>query len=266
MDEVREVRRLDMAINNIVDINPLKDMQHIVYCNLAKNKIKALTVFTTEDCFPNLRWLDVSNNKYVELPAIKCAKLEYLDISYNKIEKVNDAWTGHANIRILKSVDNKFKSLAPFKSMPKLEELYLANNAITALTGWEALPELKRLHLRRNKIEKIEEEMPPLDKLESLNLRANKLGAMEHIERLFAFPSLRDINVINNPVEQTATSFNMLLAEVLIKRPKLARFCKHDVTEANQLEAVYLAQFKWQKAEAKRKADEAAAAAAEAAE
>ena len=34
---------------------------------------------------------------------------------------------GHfQKLRIIKSVDNKFKNLAPFKSMPKLEELYMA--------------------------------------------------------------------------------------------------------------------------------------------
>jgi Leucine-rich repeat (LRR) protein len=165
MEEVKEVQRCDLSVNNITDINPLKDMQNLVYLNIAKNKIKALSVFTSDESFPNLRWLDASNNKYTDLPAIKLPKLEYLDISYNKIEKVSEGWTGHANIRILKSIDNKFKNLAPFKIMPKLEELYLANNMVTNLAGWESLPELRILHLRRNKIEKIDEEMPALDKL-----------------------------------------------------------------------------------------------------
>ena len=201
MEECKEVRRCDFSLNNIADINPMKDMQNLVYLNLAKNKVKALTVFTNEEYFPKLKWLDVSNNKYVELPAIKLPSLEYLDISYNKIEKVNEGWTGHANLRILKSIDNKFKNLAPFKTMPKLEELYLANNQITNLAGWESLPELKKLHLRRNKIEKIEEEMPPLEKLEYLNIRANKIGAMDQVERLYVFANLSDLSVINNPVE-----------------------------------------------------------------
>ena len=77
------------------------------------------------------------------------------------------------------SVDNRFKSLAPFKDMPKLEELYLAQNAVTALTGWESLPVLKKLHLRRNKIEKIEEELPPLEALTYLNLRGNKVSGLD---------------------------------------------------------------------------------------
>lgn len=96
---------------------------------------------------------------------IKVQKLEYLDISYNRLEKVSEGWTGHPNIRILKSVDNKFKNLAPFKEMPKLEELYLESNVITSLAGYENLPSLKKLHLRKNKIEKIEDELPELASL-----------------------------------------------------------------------------------------------------
>ena len=68
-------------------------------------------MFCTEELFPNLKWLDVSNNKITDMPAFKLPKLEYLDISYNKLEKVNDAWSGHANIRVFKTIDNKFKAI-----------------------------------------------------------------------------------------------------------------------------------------------------------
>ena len=113
-------------------------------------------------------------------------KLEYLDISFNKIEKVNDGWVGHPSLKVLKSIDNKFKNLAPFKGMPKLEQLYLANNAITTLTGCEGLEKLRFLHLRRNKVEKIEEEgLPELPSLEYLNLRSNKIPDLENLHRLY---------------------------------------------------------------------------------
>ena len=137
----------------------------LVKLNLAKNKIKSINLFTNEENFPSLRWLDISNNKYTELVGIKCSKLEYLDISYNRLEKVSEGWTGHPNVKILKSIDNKFKNLAPFKEMPKLEELYLESNVIASLTGYENLPSLRKLHLRKNKIEKIEDELPPLENL-----------------------------------------------------------------------------------------------------
>ena len=137
----------------------------------------------------------------------------------------------------------------------------MANNAVTVLSGWEGLPALKKLHLRRNKIEKIDEELPPLENLEYINLRANKIPNMETLEKLFKNPVLRDISVLNNPVEQNSSSFNILVAEVLIKNPKIKRFCKLEISETNQLEAVNLKKFKWIKSEEERKrkaAEEAA--------
>ena len=163
MEEVKEVRKCDLGINNLQDVSALRDMQQLVYLNLSKNKVKSFAVFCTDDLFPNLRWLDISNNKITEFPALKLAKLEYLDIGYNKLEKVNEAWNGHPTLRILKTIDNKFKSIALFKALPKLEELYMGNNMVTSLSGWETIPTVKKLHLRRNKIEKIDEELPPLE-------------------------------------------------------------------------------------------------------
>lgn len=78
---------------------------------------------------------------------------------------MSEGWTGHPNVKIMKSIDNKFKNLAPFKDMPKLEELYLESNVITSLSGYENLSNLKKLHLRKNKIEKFEEEQVPMDNL-----------------------------------------------------------------------------------------------------
>ena len=237
-----------------------------MYLNLSKNKIKAVAIFTQEEMFPNLKWLDVSSNKLTELPGFKLPKLEYLDISNMNIEKINDGWAGHANLKVFKCFANKFKSLAQFKAMPKCEELYASNNQITVITGWEGLPIIKKLHLRRNKIEKVDEELAPSETLEYLNLRANKIAGMDQIERLYKNPLLTDINVLNNPVESNASSFNVLLAEVLAKNPKVKRFCKHDVQESNLLEAVFYKQYKWGKAEEARKkqlAEEKAKAAAE---
>lgn len=91
-----------------------------------------------------------------------------------------------------------------FKNMPKLVELYLANNVIASLTGVEGLAALKKLHLRHNKIEKIEDETPweeMYPALEYLNLRTNKVPAMEDVYKLLKFPALLDLNILNCPIE-----------------------------------------------------------------
>lgn len=235
-------------------------MQKLVRLNLANCKIKSMNIFCNEENFPNLKWLDIQNNKMADLPPFKLSKLEYLDISHNKIEKINDGWTGHPNVRVVKSVDNKFKSLAPFRNMPNLEELYMASNVVTALNGWESLPKLKRLHLRKNKIASVSEEEgdPELPALVYLNLRSNKIATVDMMLKLLKFPLLDDLNVIKNPVESGATSFQVLLATALIRTTSLKRFCKCKVEESNKLEAIYLAHYKHEKevTEAKRLAEE----------
>lgn len=67
-------------------------MHNLIHLDLSKNKVKNITIFTSEECFLNLKYLDLSSNKFTEFAAFKCPKLEYLDISYNKLEKVNEGW------------------------------------------------------------------------------------------------------------------------------------------------------------------------------
>jgi Leucine-rich repeat (LRR) protein len=120
--------------------------------------------------------------------------------------------------------------------MPKLEELYMAQNLITTITGWENLPALRKLHLRKNKIDKVpEEEMPDLPALEYINLRRNNIEKLEVIEKLFQFKLLTDINVLNNPIDQNASSKDLLFAQVLHKNPGIKRFNKQLTTEKNLL-------------------------------
>ncbi len=126
--------------------------------------------------------------------------------------------------------------------MPKLEELYIESNVIASFLGYESLPKLKRLHLRRNKIEKFEDELPVHESLQYINLRGNKVPDLASVERLYTtFPNIQDINILENPVQKDRPSFNLVIAEVLIKFAKIKRFSKVEITDQHRLEAVYLA-------------------------
>lgn len=141
--------------------------------------------------------------------------------------------------------------------MPKLEELYIEANVVSSIVGYETMPKLRRLQIRRNRIEKIEDELPPHEALTYLNLRGNKVSDLAQVEKLYTvFPSLVDINVLGNPVEKSLPSFNLLIAEVLIKNQKVKRFSKVEITDQSKLEAVYLAKYRWSKSEEERKRKE----------
>ena len=88
-------------------------------------------------------------------------------------------------------------------------------------------------------------------------MRGNKVSDLAQVEKLYTvFPNLVDINVLGNPVEKSLPSFNLLIAEVLIKNPKVKRFSKVEITDQNKLEAVYLAKYRWTKSEEERKRKE----------
>ena len=74
-----------------------------------------------------MKYLDLSSNKFNELAAFKCPKLEYLDISYNKIEKVNEK---------KRIIEEKRKSKLELRNeaRKKLRELY--NQSENRKVGW----------------------------------------------------------------------------------------------------------------------------------
>ena len=259
-EEIKDVTIVDFSLNNLADISSMKDtLTRLVKLNLASNRIKNAGVFAMDDAFMNLKWLDISNNKFTEWPAFKCPKLDYLNFSGNNVDKISADWGGHPTLRILSCAGNKFKNLALVKNCTRLEELYLGNNLIATLGGCEGgLPALKRLHLRRNKVAAIEDELPEMPELEYLNLRHNAIDSIESAVKVFQFPKIIDLNVVNNPIDLNASSFNLLMAEFLVKRTALVRFCKHTIKESNKLEAVHLAQYRWGIEEEKRKAAAAA--------
>ena len=72
MEEVKDVTQVDFSNNGIIDITPMNCIINLVRLNLANNRIKSMSIFGLEDAFLNLKWLDISNNKFTELSAIKC--------------------------------------------------------------------------------------------------------------------------------------------------------------------------------------------------
>lgn len=215
LNEVKHLRYINFMDNKLTDVILLKDFTELVYLNLNSNKLKNLQAFATEDGFPKLKKLELADNSISELSPITCPKLEYLDISNMKIDKY-ETWVGNPTIKYFHAVDNKFKSLSVIKDMPALEECYLTSNQITTFSGYENVGNLKVLDLAKQKIDKIEEELPEMASIERIDFSENKFNTLDNLKNIFQFPSLKNLNILGTPLEVNATSFNMLLAELMI--------------------------------------------------
>lgn len=253
--EFKFLRFINLENNNIGDVSLFQTFESLVHLNLNKNKIKNLNAFNGEEFFPNLKKLELADNSIAELIPLTAPKLEYLDISNNSCGKF-ETWTGSPSIRIFKAMKTQIKSLSVLKEMPALEEAYLQDTGINAFNGYENLPALRILNLRGTKINKIEEELPELPAIEVINFRATGFHTLENLKNIFQFTTLRDLNILQTHLEEHASSFNMLLAEVLNLFHDLQRFCKVTVADQHKYEALYLAEYKWRKAEEERKRKE----------
>ena len=60
MEEIKDAENIDFSNNSIADISSCKDLTKIIKLNLSNNRIKNVAIFSQDDLFPNLVWLDIS--------------------------------------------------------------------------------------------------------------------------------------------------------------------------------------------------------------
>lgn len=252
--DYRTIQYIDLSNNQLTDFQLLTSFDHLIYLNLANNKVKHINYLAEEDKFPNLQRLEVQNNKLVELPLLKVAKLTYLDISDNAITKYDRIEGGHPSLTVFKANNNKFKSLFFFKDMPKLKEIYLNENTVSSFNDYENIPELEILCLDKNKIDKVEEEFPELPKLSRLSLQGNKLNNKEFVRKLLQYPALKDINVLDNLLFEPENEY--AVHEILMMNTQLTKINEVEITPKILQEAIFLGELLWRKQEDERIAKE----------
>ncbi len=252
--EYKSIQHIDLSNNQLGDFQLLATFDHLVYLNISNNKIKHINYLAEEEKFPALQRLEAQNNKITELPLIKAPKLQYLDVSGNLIAKYERIEGGHPSLTIFRANQNKFKSLYFFKDMPKLREIHLCDNVITTMNDYENIPELRVLSLKHNKIEKLDEDLPELANLTKLNLRGNKIANKDYVKKLVQFPSLKEINMLENPVFEDGNEY--AVHEIVMMNTKLQKVNKVEVTPKILQETIFLGELLWRKQEEERIAKE----------
>ncbi|KAL4704277.1 hypothetical protein ACJJTC_016295 [Scirpophaga incertulas] len=174
---------------------------------------------------PSLRLLSLQHNlinSLTGLSALDLAKLVFLDVYDNQIDKITSL-ERLFSLRVLLMGKNRIKRIEGLSNLLKLEVLDLHGNRISKVCGLSNLNELKvlnlagnqiktmaptdlqglvslrELNLKRNRLKKLHG-FQNTPKLQKLYLGNNDLQSVEDVSSLAEAPSLIDISLDGNPV------------------------------------------------------------------
>uniref|UniRef100_A0A183EFL0 Protein phosphatase 1 regulatory subunit 22 n=1 Tax=Gongylonema pulchrum TaxID=637853 RepID=A0A183EFL0_9BILA len=132
-----QLKEIGLRQNLLTSINPRITVVGLIRLDLYDNQIE---VISNLDELVNLEYLDMSYNRIKKIEGLsglvisnldELVNLEYLDMSYNRIKKI-EGLSGLVNLRRLYLVHNKIDEIAGLESLTKLELLELGDNRIKA--------------------------------------------------------------------------------------------------------------------------------------
>ncbi|KAM5263713.1 nephrocan-like [Ctenodactylus gundi] len=190
-----KMERNQLKVVRFRDVKHLENLSHLY---LSENFLSSID---GAQLLANLTTLEVSQNQLQMLPFRLPTRLQKLDCSNNLIQRVTAQ--DFQDLRDLKHLflDNNIVSLFEAGALQKcsqLSNLALEQNLLMSIPL--RLPEtLARLDLKGNAIQDIaERELRDLKQLQVLNLRNNKISALD-LKALEGLPRLRHLYLDGNP-------------------------------------------------------------------
>ena len=196
--------RLMIDNNQISDISPVRGLTNLTRLMIDNNQISDISPVRG---LINLVELEFADNLVSDLsPIAGLTNLEYLGFSFNKVSDISPL-AGLINLRSFSTWGNPFSdishlsrlkklehvdicgaeladaSLAPLSSLPRLTELYLADNDISDISPLARLTGLERLNLRHNHISDVSA-LAGLTKLKWMDASTNAISDFSPLDRL----------------------------------------------------------------------------------
>ncbi|BBM86542.1 leucine-rich repeat domain-containing protein [Candidatus Uabimicrobium amorphum] len=180
-----------------------KDKCEVTFLDLAHNQ---LSTFPQMEYFPNLRELNLSDNRIENLSTVKTNScLEVLNLTKNKLRELPAEIKYFPHLRELNLYKNQIESFNELTANSSLESLNLSRNKLRELPmEIQHFPQLKTLRLNCNyPLQKLAPQISRLHDLEQLELTDTKLahlpGEMSKLE------NLRSLDLCGSCVENLAT-------------------------------------------------------------
>jgi hypothetical protein len=103
----------------------------------------------------NLRVLDLSVNHIQEIKNLdKCAQLQELKMSNNRVERLRMGLSGLEKLKVLDISMNRIRVMEGFSSLVSLEKLVMYGNEIEEVQGLENCGAMKHIDISRNRVSK----------------------------------------------------------------------------------------------------------------
>jgi Leucine-rich repeat (LRR) protein len=195
---------LNISQNDIRNVDTVADLTNLLNFSANQCAVSSLDFMAqSPQALQYLQWVDLSQNKIKELPALRQPQLTKLNLSENAITTC-ETFNGHARIMVLNLSKNKLTNCNGLSLMNQLEDLNLSENEIANTEDLKNMPQLKILNLNTNKLTTIAQ-LPPLPHLDTLDFGANTIEKPDCLDHLQKYPKLAKVNYAGNPLDEALT-------------------------------------------------------------
>ncbi|KAJ3238591.1 hypothetical protein HDU81_007511 [Chytriomyces hyalinus] len=166
----------DMDLTQIGDVSAASETLRKLDLSVNKLLNAALGPFA----FPNLTWINLSNNSLTSLAGLEnCPSLQILNLSHNNITSISGI-RNFTNLKALILNNNEISALPDLTPLAaNLNTLVLSHNKLTALPKpFPHLPHLKKLSVSNNSLTEYPVFMIPAPQMQELRLSHNKLSTL----------------------------------------------------------------------------------------
>ncbi|NWV00091.1 LRC23 protein, partial [Upupa epops] len=226
------LRYVDLSDNKLQDLSPLSNLTHLLWLKVDRNLL-------TSACMQELPYLQVisfAQNHIRHLEGITHPRLATLNLKGNKIQTAVGLSQGHlCSLQTLELRGNTLGSTAGL-NLPKLKNLYLAQNNIRSLESLDRLEQLATLHLRDNQLEHLDGFSSSMKCLQYLNLRNNGISSLQEVAKLRVLPMLQALVLLGNPCsDEPDYQLQVLLLLPHLQRLDKDLFEQEERAEANRI-------------------------------
>ncbi len=213
IDQLENLRELDLSQNNISDITALQNLTQLKKVLLGQNQItdtqplkssiymqelrldnNQLTDITPIQILTALKQLHLTNNSIRDLTPIQgMTELLELRISNNRIIDIDAL----ANLKKLSSLwiqGNQIAKIDAIAQIPNLDQLWISNNWLTDLTPLQSQTQLRWLHLDGTEVQ----DLNPLNSLTQLEWLQLNNTRVEDIRAIYPLTKLNWLHLKGN--------------------------------------------------------------------